>query len=152
MEERRALDKRVLAAFARWKACRETPGRQKTHCHCSLQLLCDDEMCGSRPLSSRSSRSFLLYLLLLPRTLFHAAVSRPSRPHVLARTPAARISSASGGISVLIRVCRSLRGVHSVFGATTSRNGVMHRGVVICILSPNRCRCARLKHERNSDV
>lgn len=39
---RGALDKRVLAAFALGRRVGETPGRQKTHCHCSLQLPCDE--------------------------------------------------------------------------------------------------------------
>jgi len=71
------------------KACRETPGRQKKHCHCSPQLLCD----GGPPLlfhhaslSLSLSPSFSLYFSFFCRlapaavtlNAFHVPVSRLS--------------------------------------------------------------------------
>lgn len=78
---------RGFLRYSCWKACRETPGRQKTHCHCSPQLL-----------TTTVLRCLFTTPLALSLLISRCRLPCSCRASVLTyvQTPAGRILSASG--------------------------------------------------------
>lgn len=94
---------REFLRYSCWKACRETPGRQKTHCHCSPQLL--TTMVSPLPFH-HTSRSLAAYLPL-PPSMFLSRVcphvrANPCRPNIVCQRYFSQLMCA-------------VRAVHSIF-------------------------------------